>query len=199
MALAPVGKPRPQLPTNKDSRLNGKSKRPRLVKGVLLIQTGAILLVMGCAVPGSGRNGNALGPAGTPAMNQSRYFELDIALAYHEGTNVVYGDPKKFSLPVCIDFDKLLLATPTYQQILSDNLRENSAKYWRLLTKANAHIRMAIREVADQSGYDLFVLCQPEPVPPGELTVRIRCLDITAEVVEEIRSHSTPPDGGRRF
>jgi hypothetical protein len=68
---------------------------------------------------------------------------------------VYLGNPKLFKKPAAVSADKVYRAIPEYREILEKNLTDKDVRYHFLMKKASDKFSKAIRDVAQEVGYDL--------------------------------------------
>ena len=102
--------------------------------------------------------------------------------------NVYYGSVADFNQPVCVVHQRLLEATPEYQELTGllekQELGPDDPEAARLLSEAADRVADAIRAYANENGYDLVaeVAYWERHAPRGTAAG-----DVTQDVIEVIR------------
>jgi len=96
---------------------------------------------------------------------------------------IFYGSPEDFDAPARVNYQRIVKATPEYSSIKKKKIVSGSAKYWILISKASDRAQRLIREVGEESSYDLIVadgyLDTVEPAIEAE--------DVTEMVLEKLQ------------
>ena len=96
-------------------------------------------------------------------------------------SRVYYGNPDSFSSPGEIVMSAVFAAIPEYQKIKEEKIPKRDARWWLLMSQANARFQKALKSTSEKYGYDLIAECgcvgtfKGKPVP-----------DITGEVMGEL-------------
>jgi hypothetical protein len=96
---------------------------------------------------------------------------------------IFYGVPEEFEKPARVNYQDIVKATPEYSSIKKKKIVSGSAKYWILISKASERAQKLIKEVGEETPYDLIVadgyLESLEPAIPAE--------DVTELVLEKLK------------
>ena len=116
-------------------------------------------------------------PAGLAAGDSIPKDKVDESKIYH-------GSASSFEKAAEVDIDKVLEATPEYQEISKDKVKRDTGKYWLLQGDASNRVIKAIKEVAEKTDFDLIA----EKGYLGKLKPPVESEDITKLVVEKIEA-----------
>ena len=101
-----------------------------------------------------------------------------------EKTSIVLcGSSSNCTRPATVDYEKLRNATPEWQTIRSDGVRQGSARYALLMARIGQRIASAANAVAADKGHDLVVRAGDIADQRGQTVV-----DITDQVLAELGS-----------
>lgn len=96
---------------------------------------------------------------------------------------IFYGAPDEFEKPARVNYQDVVKATPEYSSIKKKKIVSGSAKYWILIRQASERAQKLIKEVGEETTFDLIVadgyLESLEPAIPAE--------DVTALVLEKLK------------
>lgn len=96
---------------------------------------------------------------------------------------IFYGVADKFEKPARVNYQEIVKATPEYSSIKKKKIVSGSAKYWILISKASERAQQLIKEVGEETDYDLIVadgyLETMEPAIPAD--------DVTELVLEKLK------------
>jgi len=99
-------------------------------------------------------------------------------IKYKISGDVYHGDKAKFSKPCVVDRKKVFEKIPSYIKIKRENLDKSSARYFFLIKEANKAFNKAVKEKAEELGYDLVV-------EKGEIKAKgVKIPNITKKVLE---------------
>lgn len=108
---------------------------------------------------------------------------LSIAPDQQDVQKIFYGAPDAFEKPASVNYQDIVKATPEYSSIKKKKIVSGSAKYWILISKASERAQKLIKEVGEETSYDLIVadgyLESIEPAIPSE--------DVTDLVLEKLK------------
>jgi len=108
---------------------------------------------------------------------------LSIAEDKQDIQKIFYGAPDDFDKPARVNYQDIVKATPEYSSIKKKKIVSGSAKYWILITKASERAQKLIKEVGEETTFDLIVadgyLESLEPAIPSE--------DVTDLVLEKLK------------
>jgi hypothetical protein len=97
---------------------------------------------------------------------------------------IYYGAPSSFEKPAEVDYERVVRATPEFQEIQSQNIERGTGRYWILLSRASDRVGRLVVSVGNQEEYDLIAshgyLASLEPEIPAE--------DITEVVLAALES-----------
>lgn len=95
---------------------------------------------------------------------------------------VYWGSANNFEKPACVDYERVVRATPEYESIRKNKVETGTAKYWILMSQASDHAIRLISEVGKESEYDFIAaiafLANLEPA--------IEADDVTEMVINKI-------------
>ena len=99
------------------------------------------------------------------------------------GAMLICGSASNCSKPATVRFQDVRDATPEWQTIESEGVRQGSARYTLLNARLRQRIKAAADSVAGSAGHDLVV-------NQGDITDArgLEVTDITDEVVDELES-----------
>lgn len=69
---------------------------------------------------------------------------------------IFFGTAEAFETPARVNYQKIVKATPEYSSIKKKKIVSGSAKYWILISKASERAQRLIKEVGEESSYDLI-------------------------------------------
>ena len=96
---------------------------------------------------------------------------------------IFYGAPDAFEKPARVNYQDIVKATPEYSSIKKKKIVSGSAKYWILISKASERAQKLIKEVGEETAFDLIVadgyLESLEPAIPAE--------DVTDLVLDKLK------------
>lgn len=69
---------------------------------------------------------------------------------------IFFGTAESFEAPARVNYQKIVKATPEYSSIKKKKIVSGSAKYWILISKASERAQRLIKEVGEESTYDLI-------------------------------------------
>ena len=96
---------------------------------------------------------------------------------------IFYGAPDSFEKPAQVNYQEIVKATPEYSSIKKKKIVSGSAKYWILISKASERAQKLIKEVGEETAFDLIVadgyLESLEPAIPAE--------DVTDLVLDKLK------------
>lgn len=99
-----------------------------------------------------------------------------------ETQKIYWGTASGFDKPAEIDFEKVVKATPEYQEIKKKKVEQGTGKYWILFSQASDRAVRAVSEVGEETPYDLVAaagyLGSLEPAIPAD--------DITKQVIKHM-------------
>src|SRR5688572_5581138 len=70
---------------------------------------------------------------------------------------IFFGVADKFEKPARVNYQEIVKATPEYSSIKKKKIVSGSAKYWILISKASERAQQLIKEVGEETDYDLIV------------------------------------------
>lgn len=83
------------------------------------------------------------------AMAQEVEVTVDESLVY-------FGDPLNFRNPATVDIERVFNKIPEYRQIVDEAISSQDARYWDLISQANAKFQARLEVVAGETGHDLI-------------------------------------------
>lgn len=108
---------------------------------------------------------------------------LSIPAEKQDAQKIFYGTAEDFDVPARVNYQKIVKATPEYSSIKKKKIVSGSAKYWILISKASDRAQRLIKEVGEETTYDLIVadgyLDTMEPA--------IEADDVTEMVLEKLQ------------
>lgn len=108
---------------------------------------------------------------------------LSIPADKQDVQKIFYGAANEFEKPARVNYQDVVKATPEYSSIKKKKIVSGSAKYWILISKASERAQKLIKEVGEETPYDLIVadgyLESMEPEIPSE--------DVTELVLEKLK------------
>jgi len=96
-------------------------------------------------------------------------------------TSILYGTPKGFSNPACVNIEKLLESTDEYQKIKKENIKLGTGEYWLLLNRASEKVNTMISNFIEENDYD--IIFKKEYATKLNLE-NVEIKDITNEILE---------------
>lgn len=100
-----------------------------------------------------------------------------------DAQKIFYGSSENFEAPARVNYQKIVKATPEYSSIKKKKIVSGSAKYWILISKASDRAQRLIKEVGEETNFDLVVadgyLETMEPAIEAE--------DVTELVLEKLQ------------
>lgn len=85
---------------------------------------------------------------------------------------VYFGAPSSFEKPAEVDYERVVRATPEYQEIQSQSIERGTGRYWILLSRASDRVGRLVSTIGNQEDYDLIAsqgyLGSLEPEIPAE-------------------------------
>ncbi|MEK7793216.1 MAG: hypothetical protein AAB353_01735 [Candidatus Hydrogenedentota bacterium] len=89
-----------------------------------------------------------------------------------DAQKVFWGNPGKFEKAASVNVNKVIRATPEYEEIKKEKVERGTGKYWILLSEATDRAVKAISEVAGETEFDFIAaegyLESLEPKIPNE-------------------------------
>lgn len=73
-----------------------------------------------------------------------------------DAQKIFFGKAESFDAPARVNYQKVVKATPEYSSIKKKKIVSGSAKYWILISKASERAQRLIKEVGEESSYDLI-------------------------------------------
>lgn len=108
---------------------------------------------------------------------------LSIPADKQDVQKIFYGAPESFEKPARVNYQDIVKATPEYSSIKKKKIVSGSAKYWILISKASERAQKLIKEVGEETAFDLIVadgyLESMEPAIQAE--------DVTELVLEKLK------------
>lgn len=98
-------------------------------------------------------------------------------------SKIYHGSPSSFEKAAEVDIEKVMIATPEYQEITKNKIKRGTAKYWLLQGDASNRALKAVSEVAKETDYDLIA----EKGYLGKLEPAVESKDITKLVVSKLK------------
>lgn len=98
-------------------------------------------------------------------------------------SKIYHGSASSFEKAAEVDMDKVLAATPEYKEITKEKVKRGTGKYWLLQGDASNRAIKAIKEVADDTDFDLIA----EKGYLGKLKPPVESKDITKLVVAKLK------------
>ena len=99
-----------------------------------------------------------------------------LAESIRDEQKVYWGAPdESFEKPAEVKFEKIVTATPEYEQVKKKKVEPGTAKYWILMSKASEHAVRLIEAVGAETDYDLITAqgylggLEP-PIPATDVT-----------------------------
>jgi len=71
-------------------------------------------------------------------------------------TGILYGTPKEFSNPACVNMEQLLESTDEYQKIKKENIKSGTGEYWLILNDASEKVNTMISNFIEENDYDII-------------------------------------------
>jgi hypothetical protein len=97
---------------------------------------------------------------------------------------VYFGAPSAFDNPAEVDYERLVRATPEYEEIQSKNIERGTGRYWILLSRASDRVGRLVSTIGNEGEYDLIASYGYL----GSLDPEIPATDITDSVLEALDS-----------
>lgn len=69
---------------------------------------------------------------------------------------VYWGSAASFEKPACVDYERVVRATPEYDSIRKNKIEQGTARYWILISQASEHALRLINEVGRETDYDFI-------------------------------------------
>lgn len=108
---------------------------------------------------------------------------LSIPTEKQDVQKIFYGAADEFEKPARVNYQDVVKATPEYSSIKKKKIVSGSAKYWILISKASERAQRLIKEVGEETPFDLIVadgyLESLEPAITAE--------DVTELVLEKLK------------
>jgi hypothetical protein len=88
---------------------------------------------------------------------------------------VFFGKANAFDKPGNVNYEKVIKATPEYEEVVKKKVQPGTGRYWILLSQASDRAVRVISEVGQESGYD-FIAAQgylgslEPPIPAEDIT-----------------------------
>jgi len=70
---------------------------------------------------------------------------------------VYYGSPAEFERPAEVHYERIVRATPEFEEIRKKKIESGTARYWILISKASDHAVRLISEIGRELEHDLIV------------------------------------------
>lgn len=88
---------------------------------------------------------------------------------------VYWGSAASFEKPACVDYERVVRATPEYESIRKNKVETGTAKYWILMSQASDHAIRLINEVGKETDYDFiaasaFMASLDPPIEADDVT-----------------------------
>jgi len=106
------------------------------------------------------------------------YAEFSIPSGEIDNNEIFFGSPTSFSNPAEVDVEAVIKATPEHKEIKKKKIDRGTGRYWILHSNATNRAHRAIRDYAENSGYDLVANIDYL----GSLTVPIAADDVTKAI-----------------
>jgi hypothetical protein len=129
------------------------------------------LLVAACLVVFLGWNSAIAQAYSIPAE------QLDRKLVY-------FGAPSAFDKPAEVDYERVMRATPEFEEIQSKNIERGTGRYWILLSRASDRVGRLVSTIGNESEYDLIA----SSGYLGSLDPEIPAEDITDTLLEALQA-----------
>ncbi len=88
---------------------------------------------------------------------------------------VYWGSAASFEKPACVDYERVVRATPEYESIRKNKIETGTARYWILMSQASDHAIRLINELGKETDYDFiaasaFMASLDPPIEADDVT-----------------------------